>query len=302
MKIIIAGASGLLGSKLVSFFEKNGDEVFLLVRKITSEISDHASKKYFWDPEQGLLNPILLEGIDVVINLAGENITTGRWTESKKKRILKSRLQTTQTLSEAISCLKKPPKVWLNASAVGIYGDRGDEILTEESECGKGFLAEVCRDWEAKVKASEATRMIRLRTGIVLDSEEGMLKALRFPFKLGLGASIGQGQQYMSWITSEDFVLAVSHLILKDISGCVNMTAPHPVTNAHFTKALGIALNRVTFLSMPALLAKILFGEMAKELLLSSARAFPRKLEQSGFVFKYPKIESALQSLLKKYE
>ena len=295
MKIIIAGASGFIGSKLVSFFQEKKDIVISLVRHLELK-----NDEFFWNPEKGALDPLILEGCDVLINLTGENISSGRWNKAKKERILMSRLCTTKTLTKTLKQLQNPPKVWLNASAIGFYGDRAEKLLTEENECGQGFLADVCRKWEAAAKTNHSTRLVYLRTGVVLGNDGGILKRLWLPFKLGLGGMMGSGKQYMSWIAIQDFIHAIDYLIQHDISGAVNMTAPNPVTNFTFTKTLGKRWNRPTFLSIPTFLLRLVFGEMADEMFLNSTRAIPQKLQESGYVFKYPKIEKAFQNLLKR--
>lgn len=283
MKVLIVGATGLIGKVLVPHLRP-----LKLVRRQPT-----ASDERFWDPAKGELDPSHLENIDAVINLAGANIS-GFWTAAKKRAILESRLQTTKLLAETMAKLKNPPRLLLNASAVGIYGDRGGEILTERSSPGTGFLAEVCQQWEqATEPASQVgVRVICLRFGPVLFKEGGLLGRLLPLFKLGLGGVIGSGEQYISWIAIEDLVRMVDFALSTPLQGAVNATNPVPVTNREFTKELGKALHRPTLLPVPTFAVKLL-GEMGRELLLSSTRAIPEKLQQAGFEFKFP-LELAL--------
>lgn len=284
----------MIGSALVSSFESRGDEVVRLVRhhpKIANEVR--------WDPTR-TISPQLVSGFSTVIHLSGENIA-GRWTEQKKCRIRDSRVFSTDFLSQALAKAEKKPGTFLCASAIGYYGNRGDEILTEESLSGDGFFPEVCREWEfATEPASDAgIRVVNLRTGIVLSCDGGALKQMLLPFKLGLGGQIGDGSQYWSWIHIADFVSAV-HQILQngDVQGAVNVTAPNPVTNAEFTGALARVLNRPAFLPAPAFALRLVLGELADEGLLASARVLPKKLLDGGFQFRFSELESALDDLL----
>jgi uncharacterized protein len=278
MRIIIAGSSGLIGSAVAEYFEEQGAQLIRLERG-----SDNAL----------MINQADFEGADGVINLAGENIASGRWTAAKKQRLVASRLSTTQQLAEAIAAAKRPPQVWINGSAIGFYGDRGDAILTEESDPGTGFLADLCVQWEAAAKAS--VRVVKLRTGVVLSSQGGALAKMVTPFKLGLGGQIGDGKQYMSWIALEDQVRAIDFILRTPaISGAVNLVAD-AVTNAEFTKTLGKVLHRPTVFRVPASIARLAFGEMADQMLLASTRVKPQKLTDSGFVIAYPKLEEALR-------
>jgi hypothetical protein len=239
---------------------------------------------------------------DVVINLAGESIAQGRWNKRKKAAIRDSRVNGTRVLSLALASLETKPKVFLCASAVGYYGDRGDETLLENSGPGNNFLAEVCQEWEAATQAAgdAGIRVVQVRTGVVLTKQGGGLKKMLLPFKLGLGGVIGNGRQYLSWITLDDIVQAYLYLMEHgEISGPVNAVSPNPVTNRQFTKALGKALLRPTLFPLPASTARLVFGEMAEALLLSSARAKPGILEGAGFQFQHPEILPALRSVLK---
>jgi uncharacterized protein (TIGR01777 family) len=297
MKFLVTGSSGLIGSDLVAALKDRGHQVIRLVRS-EDQLSDN---RLLWDPEHHELNMADFEGFDVVINLAGENIASGLWTEAKKKKIRDSRVLTTHMLCELLAMLNKPPKILVNASAVGYYGDRGDEILDENSLPGTGFLAEVCQKWEEATKpaSDKGIRVILLRFGAILSSKGGVLGKMRLPFKLGLGGVIGSGKQYMSWISIDDLIGVVLHVISNDsLSGPVNTVTPEPVTNKEFTKTLGKTLNRPTILPVPAFAVKLIFGEMGDELLLSSTKAVPSKLEASDYTFLYPDLASALKHLL----
>lgn len=299
MKILIAGASGFVGSELVPFLTHAGCEVKKLVRKNTDLASDEIS----WDPEKGIVNESELEGFDAMINLAGDSISQGRWTEKKKKSILESRINATRTLSNAIQRIKKPPKIFINASAVGYYGSRGDSILTEDSQSGTGFLAHVCEEWEAAALpiASKNVRLMNTRFGMILSANGGALAKMLIPFKFGLGGVIGSGNQYISWITLDEVLGIIYHILNTDtLAGPVNVATPNPVTNSTFTKTLGKVLSRPTFLTMPATVAQLVFGEMADELLLASQRVSCEKLIGSGYQFCQPQLEQALQQLLHK--
>ena len=233
-----------------------------------------------------------------MVHLAGENIAAGRWTPELKRRIHHSRANGTRVLSDALAKCAQPPKVLVSASAIGYYGDRSDEVLTEESRLGTGFLAAVCRDWEAAVEPAKrkGIRTVLLRIGVVLSTEGGALKRMLLPFKLGLGGVIGDGKQYMSCIALDDAIGAIHHAIVTDsLSGPVNVVSPQAVTNREYTKALGKVLGRPTLFPLPAFAARLAFGEMADELLLSSARVEARKLLASGYTFRSPTLESILR-------
>jgi len=292
MKIAIAGASGLVGSALIPVLEREGATITRLVR------STPKPGEIEWHPNQDAIEPNRLEGFEVIINLAGENIAAGRWTDDQKRKIRDSRVNGTHLMSEAIAKLGQKPRVFVCASATGIYGDRDDEILDEQSESGSGFLAGVCREWEkATEPASKAeVRVVNLRFGPIMSREGGMLAKLLTPFKMGLGGKVGSGQQYISWISIDDAVQAINLTINDEsIRGPVNVVSPHPVTNEEFTKALGHVLNRPTALAIPAFAARLTFGEMADEMLLVSQRVMPKKLEHAGFQFRYPGLEGALR-------
>ena len=297
MKILIAGATGLIGSKLVPFLKEQGHQVVILTR----EQGQLDSGSISWNPESGFIDGSKLEGFDAIINLAGENIADGRWTEEKKEKIYKSRVNLTRQLSEAIANLTKPPKVFINASATGYYGNKWDIIQTEDSPRGVGFLADLCLKWEEATQVAEdrGIRVVKLRTGIVLSPQGGALGKMIPPFKMGMGGTLGGGAQYMSWITLEDLIRVIDFALTHDsIKGPINVVTPNPVSNADFTKALGKQLHRPTFMHMPEMVVKVMFGEMADEMLLSSTRAMPEKLTNAGFKFEYPMLEEALQHVL----
>jgi uncharacterized protein (TIGR01777 family) len=256
-----------------------------------------------WDPEKGTIRPNALDGVDAVVHLAGENIASGRWTVARKARILKSRVQGTKLISEAMARADKPPRILLSASATGFYGDRGSELLREDSAPGSGFLPDVCRQWEAATEAAtrKGIRVVHMRTGLVLTPNGGALAKMLPPFKLGAGGRIGSGEQYWSWISLDDLISAMAHCLeAGTLHGPVNMVSPSPVTNLQFTKALGRVLSRPTIFPMPVLAARLALGEMADALLLASARVEPAKLAASRFVFKHKELEPALEHLLKR--
>jgi uncharacterized protein (TIGR01777 family) len=248
----------------------------------------------------GTIDASALEGVDAVVHLAGENIAQ-RWTSSQKAKIRDSRIKGTQLLCETLARLSSPPKVLVSASAIGYYGDRGEQILTEDSPLGRGFLAEVCRGWEAATEPARqrGLRVVPLRFGVVLSPAGGALAKMLPPFRLGLGGMVGSGRQYMSWIALDDVVGAIQHAIVTDtLQGPTNAVAPQAVTNQEFTKTLGKALGRPTVFPLPAFAARLMFGEMADELLLASTRVQPAKLLGSGYRFRYPELEDALRHVL----
>ncbi|MDP9408980.1 MAG: TIGR01777 family oxidoreductase [Actinomycetota bacterium] len=293
MNVLISGATGFLGGTLIPELEAGGHRVTRLTR------SPKSADDLGWDPEAGTIDD--LEGTDAVVHLAGESIAEGRWTPGKKRRILESRRKGTRLLSEAIAALSAPPSVMVSASAVGYYGDRGNELLTEESDPGSGFLAEVCRDWEAAAEpAREAgIRVVHPRVGIVLSTKGGALGATLPIFKLGLGGKVGSGRQYWSWVTLDDVVGAFVHALTNEsVSGPVNVGSPNPLTNGEYTKVLGRVLNRPTIFPVPAPAARIVLGEVADELLLASQRMQPARLEETGYAFRHPDLEGALRHVL----
>jgi uncharacterized protein (TIGR01777 family) len=298
LQVLISGASGLVGRELTAFLERRGDSVLKLVRT-----KERADKNIYWDPEAGILDGAGLENVDAVVHLAGENISEGKWTDEKKARIRDSRIKGTTLLSNRISSLKTKPRVLVSASAIGIYGNRGSEVLTENSSPGDDFLSGVCRDWESSTNAAKEAgiRVVNARIGIVLSKAGGALGKLLVPFKMGVGGRVGDGKQYMSWIAIADLISAIAFAIETDfLNGPVNLVAPNPVTNEAFTNALGEVLSRPTILPAPAFAMRMLFGEMADALLLSSARVIPEKLISSGYKFQYPELKSALKSVLGK--
>lgn len=298
MKILIAGASGLVGTDLIPFLTTQTHTVKTLTRRKDSVDAD----TIFWDPEQGQVNLADLEGFDAIINLAGDNLASGRWTEAKKEAILQSRLKSTRTLARAIKRLKQPPKVFLNASAIGYYGDCGDRWVDEKSPNGKGFLAEVCRQWEAAAHEAERpeTRVVTLRTGVVFSPKGGAFAKMSIPFKLGLGGAIGSGKQWVSWVAIDELLSIIHHILAtKAIVGPVDAVSPNPVTNREMTKTLGKVLGRWTIFPMPAAAAKFVFGkEMAEETLLSSTRVRPSVLQETNYQFLFPDLEGALHHML----
>ncbi|MDE0214931.1 MAG: TIGR01777 family oxidoreductase, partial [Deltaproteobacteria bacterium] len=254
-----------------------------------------------WDPEGGLLDAGALEGVDGVVHLAGENIATGRWTAEKKRRIRESRVRGTRLLAETLAGLERSPRVLVSASAIGFYGDRGDEELSETSPAGAGFLPDVCREWEVATEAAQGKdiRVVHARLGVVLSTGGGALAKMLTPFKLGAGGIIGNGRQYMSWITLDDTVAALGHLLATDsVAGPVNVVAPGAVTNHEFTKTLGRVLRRPTLFPMPAFAARLAFGEMADALLLASTRVKPAALLESGYAFRHDSLEEGLRHVI----
>jgi len=297
MKILMAGSSGLVGSELISLLTQKGHTVTRLVR----ELPVAGKHEISWNPKQGKLDPNEVEGFDVYINLAGDNISSGRWTASKKMEILESRVCATKLLCETAAHLKQPPKLIINASAVGFYGSRGETVVDESDPQGDGFLANVCNLWEQSTESAQKVgiRVALIRIGVVLAKEGGALASMLFPFKMGLGGVIGSGKQYMSWVALDDLVRIFAFVIENDgIRGPINAVSPNPVTNYEFTKTLGKVLHRPTIFPMPAILVRLAFGEMGDELLLGSTRVEGLKLREAGYQFQYPKLEEALTHVL----
>ncbi len=297
MKIVISGASGLIGTQLVAKLSSSGHEVVRLVRRSPKpgEIQ--------WNPKSGTLDAAALEGVDAVIHLSGAGIGDKRWTDGYRKEILDSRTATTALLATTMASLSRKPSVFLSGSAIGIYGARNDEQLTEVSTHGTGFLAEVCEQWEAAAKPAvdAGIRTVYLRTGIVLSPKGGALKKLLPLFKLGVGGKFGSGKQWQSWISIDDEIGAIEHLLTANVSGAVNLTAPNPVTNAEFTKVLASVLKRPAIVPVPTFAPKILLGgELADALLFTGQRVIPAALNASGYMFKHTTLESAFRSLLSK--
>ena len=298
MRIAVTGSSGLIGTALCAKLLKEECSVLRLVR---SNPLDEKSAR-LWNPSAGVLKAEDLESLDAVIHLAGRNIAAGRWSKKEKERIYNSRIQSTVLLRDALLKLKNPPSLLISASAVGYYGDRGSELVAEDTAPGDDFLANVCKDWEAAAGGLEekGIRLAILRAGVVLSTDGGALKKMLLPFKLGLGGAIGSGEQYMSWISLRDAVEAIWYII-KDsrLCGPINLCAPNPVTNREFTKTLGGVLGRPTLLPVPALIARLALGEMADALLLTSIRAEPKQLASAGYTFQHNTLKEALCSLLK---
>lgn len=290
MRIAISGASGLIGTALTALLTTGGHDVIPLSRS-------RKPNSAFWNPETGEIDAESLEGLDAVIHLAGESIS-GRWTDTKKRQIMDSRVKGTKLLAETLAKLKTPPNVFVSASAVGFYGDRKDLPTTELTAPGEGFLAEVCQAWEAAATpaADAGIRTVHPRIGVVIAAKGGALKPLVPVFQMGLGGPVGDGKQYMSWIALDDVIGALLHIVKKpDLSGPVNLTAPAPVTNAEFSKILGKVLHRPSFLPLPSFAVKTAMGEMGEQLLLDGARVTPEKLLRSGFEFQFPTLEQALR-------
>ena len=297
MKILITGSGGTIGSALAPRLAGAGHEVVHLSRRP----GNPGRPTITWDPAAGRLEGRELEGIDAVVHLAGESIAGGRWNGARKRAIRESRVIGTRLLAERLAGLNRRPAALISASALGYYGDRSDEILTEESPAGRGFLADVCREWEDAAEPARAVgiRTVPLRIGIVLTPESGALKEMMTPFRWGVGGPLGHGRQWMSWITRNDLVRAFEQCLVNDaIRGPVNAASPGAVTNGEFSRTLARVMARPCLFPVPAFALRLLLGEMANALLLYSARLRPEKLLESGFVFEQPDLEPALQTLL----
>jgi uncharacterized protein len=302
--VAITGATGLIGTALAASFARDGIRVSALVRNTAraAELLPSATL-HAWDATKGPPPESAFEGVDVVVNLIGEPMGDGRWSEARKKLLRDSRVVGTRALVDSLRGLPRRPRVLISASGVGYYGDRGDQILTETTEAGTGFVAELARDWEAEaLKAADAgIRVVRLRNGIVLSRTGGILQKLLPPFRLGLGGRIGTGRQWMPWIHVEDEVALIRHAIAReDVVGALNAVAPEPVTHAEFVRALGEALGRPTVLRAPVVALRLALGEMVDELLLASQRAMPVRTLDSGFSFRHPLLRAALDEVLAK--
>jgi hypothetical protein len=296
LKILISGSSGLVGSSLVPTLRAGGHDVTRLVRGAIT-----APDQIRWNPAEPLA-PETVSGFDAVIHLAGESIAT-RWTEARKRRIVESRVPATQNLASALAKALQRPRVFICGSAIGYYGDRGEETLREDSPSGQGFAAEVCRQWEAAAQAvaGAGIRAVQIRTGVVLSAAGGALAKMLQPFRMGVGGNIGNGRQWMSWIDLRDEVGAIQHLLTADaVSSPVNLVSPNPVRNAEFTKTLAAVLHRPAIFPMPAFAARLAFGQMADELLLASQRVEPAKLMSSGYSFQYTDLRTTLGNILGK--
>jgi uncharacterized protein len=287
VKVVLAGGTGFLGSALAASFRADGHHVTIVSRR------PHGPDQVAWDDRSAV------EGSDVVINLAGTSLDSGRWTEARKAAILRSRVDTTERIVKLISEGSRRPAVFLSQSAVGVYGDRGPEALTEESPAGSDFLASVCVAWEAAaMKAASMTRVVLLRTGLPLASSGGALPRLALPFRLFAGGPLGSGEQYWSWIHLQDWIRMVRWAIdTSDISGPLNVTAPAPVTNRELAATLGRVLHRPAFMLAPAFAIRLVLGEMADAMVLSGQRVLPARAERAGFEFRYPDLEAALREI-----
>ena len=295
MNILITGSSGLVGTHLGKVMEAKGHNVIRMLRSTAD------SQPFYWLPDKGVINYDDSVEIDAVINLAGESIADGRWSEERKRRILDSRVSGTRLLAETLAKLKSKPKVFISGSAIGFYGETGASIVDEDSKQGTGYLAEVAELWEqaAKPAADAGIRTVNIRTGVVLSPDGGMLQKLLLPFKMGLGGIVGNGQQYISWVSINDMAGMIQFLLENDtISGAINLVSKQPVTNYTFTKKLGSVLNRPTIFPLPACVARVVFGEMADALLLSSIRVQPKRLIEEGYDFIDTDLEKTLRSLL----
>lgn len=295
-RILISGASGLIGTALVPALKARGFAVMRLVRKAATG-KEHIT----WDPARHL-SPETVSGFDAVIHLAGESIAS-RWTETRKRRILDSRNQGTSHLAEAAAKASQPPRVFISASAVGFYGNRGDEILREDSPSGEGFTAETCRQWEAAAQpaAQAGIRTAEMRFGVVMSADGGALKKMLPAFRMGLGGRLGNGRQWLPWISVLDVVGAIQHVLdHESLSGPVNTVSPNPVTNAEFTRILASVINRPAVFPVPAFAVRLIFGEMGEELLLGSQRVEPAKLMASGYRFQHPDLRDALKEILQR--
>jgi len=292
VRILISGASGLIGRALTDRLRSAGDSVQILVRRKPQAAKD----EIWWDIDAGVLDSARLSGLDAVVHLAGKPIAS-RWTEETKQSIRDSRVRGTKKLAELVAQLPQKPKVFISASAVGFYGSRADESLDEDSPAGAGFLADVCCEWEAASWAARdaGIRTVQLRTGIVLSGAGGMLARVLPHFRMGAGGIVGTGQQWLSWISLADALAAIEHVIATaGLVGPVNLTAPQPVPNLEFSRTLARLLGRPTLVPLPAFAVKVLFGEMGEELLLSGQKVIPKRLTDSGFSFAHPDLDSAL--------
>lgn len=295
MHVLVTGSSGLVGSALTPFLSEQGHHVTRLVRRASSGPGIAR-----WDPVAGTIDREPLRGVQAVVHLAGESII-GRWTGAKKTAIRESRVEGTRRLCDALLALSPPPATFLCASAVGFYGERGAQVLDEDSPPGSGFLTEVCREWEraANRAAEQGMRVVNLRLGIVLSRRGGALAKMLPPFRLGLGGVVGSGAQYWSWIALDDLLGAIHHaLALPTLRGPVNVVAPRAVTNREFTRVLGRVLRRPTLVPVPAFGVKLLMGEMGQELLLAGTRVEPRRLLATGYQFQFPELDGALRHVL----
>lgn len=294
MKVVVTGASGLVGSALVPALEADGHQVLRLVRR-----PPQGAREVAWDPARRTIDASSLAGVEAAVNLSGATIGR-RWSAARKAEIRGSRVDSTRLLSGTLATLDPRPSALISAGGVGIYGDRGDDILTEESELGEGFLAEVGRAWEEAADPARGAeiRVVNFRQGVVLSRRGGILERLLTPFRLGVGGRVGSGRQWWSWVALDDLVDAYRFVLASELVGAVNLLSPNPVTNAQFTHALGKALRRPTVFPFPALAAKTVFGEMGEEVLLGSQRALPTRLLDAGFTFRHAELDQALARAL----
>ncbi len=293
MNVAISGSSGLVGSSLADRLRRPENRVVRLVRG-----QARAADEVPWDPASGRIDASGLDGLDAVVHLAGENIASGRWTPAKKRRIRDSRIEGTRTIATSLAALDRPPPLLINASAIGFYGDRGEQQVDEDSPVGSGFLAETCAEWEAATEPARRAgmRVVLLRIGVVLTPAGGALRRMLPAFRLGLGGRLGAGAQFMSWIALEDLIRALEH-VLRDrtLAGPVNAVAPGALRNREFTRVLGRVLRRPTAFPVPAWLLRLALGQMAQELLLSGACVRPTRLQAAGFSFRLGDLETALR-------
>ncbi len=297
MRVFVTGASGFIGSALMRALREAGHEAVALVRRAPRP----GAAEIPWDPG-GAIDGASFSGVDAVVHLAGESVASGRWNGRRKARILNSRVQGTQTIAASIARANPRPRVLVSASANGIYGDTGDKIVTESEPAGSTFLAEVGRQWEQATRAAgdAGIRTVMLRIGLVLSGQGGALPRMLLPFRMGVGGRLGDGRQWMAWITLDDLIALFLHALSREsMRGPVNAVAPNPVTNAEFTRALGSVLHRPTPFPVPAFAVRAAFGQMGEELLLASNRAVPQAALAAGFQFRYPEIKGALEHVLK---
>lgn len=297
MNILVSGSSGLVGTALLPFLAGHSHRIVRLVRHAPGTGAD----EIFWNPASSSVDAASMEGMDAVVHLAGESIASGRWTHERKRRISDSRIGGTSLLSRTLQDLRRPPQVLISASAVGYYGDRGEEPLSEDSCGGSGFLADVCRRWEqaAASAANAGIRVVVLRLGMVLSPRGGALKKMLFPFRMGAGGRLGDGSQYVAWIALDDLLETILFLLSASaLHGPVNAVAPGTLTNRDFTAVLSRVLRRPAMFPLPAFGIRVLFGEMGEQVLLSGARVIPARLTHAGFKFLYPDLTSALRHIL----
>ena len=299
-RILVSGVSGPIGTALVPSLESSGAGIARLMRRDSGAVSARATEIIRWDPAKAI-PPESVSGFDAVIHLAGESIV-GRWSAAKKAKIRNSRVIGTRNLAAALAQTKDKPRVFVCSSAIGYYGDRGDEVLNERSSPGTGFLADICREWEAATQpaADAGIRTVQIRTGVVLSPQGGALGKMLLPFKMGVGGQIGSGGQWMSWIDVEDMVGAIRHILKTDeLQGPVNLVAPNPVTNAEFTKTLSSMLSRPAMFPVPAFVVKLVFGEMGATVLLEGQRVEPAQVLTSGYQFHFSELKASLEHVLR---